>query len=163
MKNNESNGESEQKLINKNQTFPIKKKSQLLKVKNLIQKHKPEEDKLHKGVIFDSEDSIFQMEDDKSEYKKSQTFIQEKNLGNIPKEFKNKIKELNKMTKSQQQGVTEPKEGTFSLLPSLGEGIYGFSMKKLGFSIGMPQLLNYFLPIFAAYLLTDYLSNIVSI
>ena len=106
-----------------------KNKTQTLHEKNMSSKEEPEGVRLDMGDISDSGESIIQVEDDKSEYKRSQTFIQEIDLGHIPKEFKAKIQELHKIAKSKDQGSTEPKENEFSLLPSLGKGIYGLSVK----------------------------------
>ena len=48
------------------------------------------------GFEFDhsSDDSIIMLDDEKSEYKKSQTFRQDQNLGDIPVEFKQKINDI---------------------------------------------------------------------
>ena len=54
------------------------------------------------GVVLDLNDlsdsyhSLFKIDDEKSDYVKSQTFKQNKDLGAIPNEFKQKIYELKK-------------------------------------------------------------------
>ena len=50
--------------------------------------------RLQMGYDLDSDDSIIKLDDEKSEYKKSQTFRQAKDLGHTPLEFKQKIAEL---------------------------------------------------------------------
>ena len=66
-----------------------------------VERHKTKKEDLD-GVrldindLSDSNNSLFKFEDEKSEYIKSQTFRQNKDLGQIPNEFKQKIYELKK-------------------------------------------------------------------
>jgi hypothetical protein len=74
------------------------------------------------GYDLDSDDSIIKLDDEKSEYKKSQTFRQAKDLGNIHLEFKQKIAELKKSVVDQtESNHYEPRPNAYTHLPSVGD------------------------------------------
>ena len=87
----------------------------------------------------------------KASINKSQTFIQEKTITVIPDEFKLKMKELVKIGANKVQGLKEPRENAYALLPSLGENWYGYNLKKLELEINFKVLINYIILLTLAY------------
>lgn len=94
------------------------------------------------NIDSESEESIIQIDDDKSEYKRSQTFLQASNLGEIPNEFKVKIEELKHIAVNDLQDLNKHKQSSFSQLPSIGDNCYGFNISKLGLKINYGVLMD---------------------
>jgi hypothetical protein len=90
----------------------------------------------------DSDGSIIMVEDDKSEYKKSQTFVQASDLGEIPIEFRDKIEELKQIATNATQGLNKPQINSFSPLPSVGDNCFGFNISKLKLKINYGVLMD---------------------
>jgi hypothetical protein len=93
-------------------------------------------------VDSDSQESIILIDDDKSEYKRSQTFRQASDLGEIPNEFKTKIEELKHIATNDLQDPNKHKQNSFSQLPSIGDNWYGFNISKLGLKLNYGVLMD---------------------
>lgn len=113
--------------------------------------------------LSDSDESIIKLEDEQSEYKKSQTFRQVKDLGHLSPEFKQKIQELRKtVVDAVDRQTSEYKENVFTHLPSIGENVYGYNVQRIGIKINYGMLFDSIIISVVGYLLSFIVDSFLS-
>ncbi|CAI2361025.1 unnamed protein product [Moneuplotes crassus] len=150
----------ERELKNNSRTMKmINNNTQNIQIDKILKTKEKEEIRLN---IEDSDESIIQVDDDQSEYRKSQTYIQGEDLGEISKETQLKIRNLTKMAKNKFQGSNEPRENQFTILPSLGKETYGFNIKDSRFIFNITAVINFFIPAVGAFIGSYFLTYTMS-
>lgn len=122
-----------------------------------------EEVRLDMRNLSDSDESIIKLEDEQSEYKKSQTFRQVKDLGNLTPEIKQKIQELNRtVVAAVDAPASKYTENRFTHLPSIGENVYGYNVQRIGFKINYGMLFDSIIISVVGYLLSFIVDSFLS-